>query len=160
MLEKYRDDPLIRFSVQPHSTYTCSPDRLLEAKALADEFCAIYAIHASETAQEVADVIARHGASPPLLLEQLGILDDRVVLVHAVHLSDEEIELLADRDTRVVHNPESNLKLAAGVARLPQLLGAGVKVGLGTDGTASNNDPPSRGGRRESFSPPCARRTI
>jgi len=140
LLETYRRDPLISVSVQPHGTYTVSPDNLLRAKSLADEFGAVFGLHASETAQEVAEVRRKTGYSPPQLLAHLGLLDERAVLFHGVHLDQAEIATLAETRAGVVHCPEANLKLASGVAPLPALLRAGVRVALGTDGPASNND--------------------
>ena len=139
-LEEYRQDPLVSVSVAPHSTYTVSVDNLVKAKALADEFGALYTLHASESAQEVADMRASTGVSPPRLLHQYGLLGENVALSHGVHLDDDEIALLAESGTAVVHCPEANLKLGSGIARLPALLRAGLRVGLGTDGPASNND--------------------
>jgi len=140
LLERYCDHPRISICVQPHSTYTVSPDNLIRAKALADEYGARFGLHASETAHEVADVRARTGHSPVRLLDHLGMLDEQVVLFHGVHLDPSEIALLAERGAGVVHCPEANLKLASGIAPLPAFLSAGVRVGLGTDGPASNND--------------------
>ena len=140
LLETYRLDPLISVSVQPHSTYTVSPDNLLRAKDLADEFGAVFGLHASETAEEVAGVRQKTGHSPAQLLAHLGLLDDRVLLFHGVHLNQTEIAVLAETRAGVVHCPEANLKLGSGVAPLPALLEAGVRVAMGTDGPASNND--------------------
>jgi len=138
--ERWAGDPWVTVGVQPHSTYACSPDLLTGAKELADEFGAIFLIHACETAQELEDVRGRYGRGPVEHLEALGILDSHVVLAHGIHLSHDEIALLAERGTSVAHCPESNMKLAAGVAPVPELLKAGVNVALGTDGAASNND--------------------
>jgi 5-methylthioadenosine/S-adenosylhomocysteine deaminase len=140
LLEKYREDPLVSTSVQPHSIYAVSAKNLVRAKALANEFGAVFALHVSETAQEVQEVKAKTGFTPVMLLKHLGLLDDKVTLFHGVHLDDEEIAVLAEMKAAVVHCPEANLKLASGIARLPDLLQAGVSVGLGTDGPASNND--------------------
>lgn len=140
LFEEYRLDPLVSFSLQPHSTYTVSADNLLRAKGLADQFGALFAIHASETEFEVKDVFEKTGFSPVRLLNHLGLLDGNVALFHGVHFDDEEISILAETQTGVVHCPESNLKLASGIARVPELLKAGVPMGLGTDGAASNND--------------------
>ncbi len=140
LLNKYAQDPLVSVSVQPHGTYTVSVDKLVQAKALADEFGAQYGLHASETAGEVADVKAKTGLTPPRLLHKNGLLGENVVLFHAVHLDDEEINLLAESGTGVVHCPDSNLKLGSGIAPLPDMLRTGLRVGLGTDGPASNND--------------------
>jgi 5-methylthioadenosine/S-adenosylhomocysteine deaminase len=113
---------------------------LVAAKELAEEHGAIYLIHLCETAAEVADVIAQHGRRPVAHLESLGVLDGLVVLAHGVHVSPEEIALLAERGVSVSHCPESNMKLASGVAPVPAMLAAGLNVALGTDGAASNND--------------------
>lgn len=139
-LQEYLDDPLIVPCVQPHSTYTVPPDFLLEARALADEFGVIYHTHASESEDEVADVVKRYGKTPINHLEALGLLDDRTVLAHCVHLSDQEITLLAERGAVSVHNPLSNLKIGSGIARVPSMLQAGIPVLLGVDGPQSGND--------------------
>lgn len=139
-LERWAGHPLVSTILQPHSTYACSPDLLVKSKALADEFGTPWLLHCCETAQEVQDVIKQTGKAPVPLLESLGILDERVVFAHGVHLTQEEIDLLAERGVSVAHCPESNLKLASGVAPVPALLKAGVNVALGTDGAASNND--------------------
>jgi 5-methylthioadenosine/S-adenosylhomocysteine deaminase len=140
LLQNFRNDPLISASVQPHGTYTVSVGNLMRAKALADEFGVVFALHASETAQEVNDVKGKTGFTPVMLLKSHELLDHKVALFHGVYLSDEEISVLAETKTSVVHCPEANLKLASGITRLPDLLKAGVPVGLGTDGPASNND--------------------
>ena len=140
LLNKYSQDPLVSVAVQPHTTLLVSVDNLMKAKALADEFGAQFALHACETTTEVANVKAKTGLTPPRLLHKHGLLGENVVLFHAVHLDDEEINLLAESDTGVVHCPDSNLKLGSGIARLPEMLQAGLPVGLGTDGAASNND--------------------
>jgi 5-methylthioadenosine/S-adenosylhomocysteine deaminase len=140
LLNEYAQDPLVSVAVQPHTSLTVSIDNLVKAKALADEFGAQFALHACETMTEVANVKAKTGLAPPRLLHKHGLLGENVVFFHAVHLDDEEINLLAESDTGVVHCPDSNLKLGSGIARLPEMLRAGLTVGLGTDGAASNND--------------------
>jgi 5-methylthioadenosine/S-adenosylhomocysteine deaminase len=140
LLKKYAQNPLVSVAVQPHTTLSVSVDNLVKAKALADEFGAQFALHACETTTEVANVVAKTGLTPPRLLHKYGLLGENVVLFHAVHLDDEEITLLAENNTGVVHCPDSNLKLGSGIARLPEMLRAGLTVGLGTDGAASNND--------------------
>jgi 5-methylthioadenosine/S-adenosylhomocysteine deaminase len=140
LLIEYAQDPLVSVAVQPHTTLTVSIDNLVRAKTLADEFGAQFALHACETMTEVASVKAKTGLTPPRLLHKHGLLEENVVFFHAVHLDDEEINLLAESDTGVVHCPDSNLKLGSGIARLPEMLRAGLTVGLGTDGAASNND--------------------
>ncbi len=133
-------DPLVRVSLQPHSCYACSTDLLVKSKELADEYGAIVLTHACETAREIDDVLARTGERPVQLLDHLGMLDRHMVLAHGVHVTPDEIALLAERGSHVAHNPQSNMKLASGTAPVPGFVEAGVNVALGTDGAASNND--------------------
>ncbi|MBC6459616.1 amidohydrolase family protein [Actinomadura sp. HBU206391] len=125
--------------VMAHSTYTLDPGQLREVAALARKHDAVLHIHAAENAGEVDMVAARYGRRPVELLDDLGLLGPGTVLAHAVHLTDAEIDALARTGTAIAHCPVSNLKLAAGVARVPDLLAAGVPVGLGTDGAVSSN---------------------
>jgi 5-methylthioadenosine/S-adenosylhomocysteine deaminase len=107
---------------------------------LAQEFGAIFITHASESKGELEIVQKRYGKTAIEHLDALGLLTPHTLLAHCVHLRDDEIALLAERHTKVAHCPESNLKLGSGIARVPDMLRAGVTVGLGTDGAASNND--------------------
>lgn len=140
LFDAYSDDSLITPTVDPHAVYTCSPDLLVKLKTMAVDQGTSLVIHLSETRDEVALVNESFGMSPVKHMDALGILDDGVLAAHCVVLSEDEIELLASRGGRVAHCPESNMKLASGVAPVPDLLAAGVRVGLGTDGSASNND--------------------
>ncbi len=140
MFAQYQGDPLITITVDPHAVYTCSPALLQRLHQLAAQHDVLYVIHLSETKDEVAGCLKQHGARPVDHLDRLGLLDSRVVADHCVELTGAEIDLLARRGVRVAHCPESNLKLASGIAPVPELLAAGVIVGLGTDGAASNND--------------------
>ena len=140
LFAQYRHHQLITITVDPHAVYTCSPELLARLKAVAERHDAAYVIHLSETKDEVASCVERYGLRPVEHLERLGLLDSRVVANHCVELSEEEIELLARRGVRVAHCPESNMKLASGVAPVVELLAGGVAVGLGTDGAASRND--------------------
>lgn len=134
-----RDEPLLSFTLAPHAPYTIS-DRTFERVAtLSAQLDLPVHIHVHETAAEVADSVARHGVRPLARLHRLGLLDPHLIAVHAVHLTGDEIELLAEHGCNVAHCPTSNLKLASGIAPLARLLAAGVRVGLGTDGAASNN---------------------
>jgi len=140
MLERWRGDPLITVAVEPHSPYLCQPALLQRAAQLAAEYSAPLVIHLSETPSEVALIQERYRATPVGHLAQLGILAPHLIACHAVVLTADDIRLLGDNDVKVSHNPESNMKLASGVAPVPDLLAAGICVGLGTDGCASNNN--------------------
>lgn len=136
----YSSHPLITITVDPHAVYTCSPDLLKKLKKMADKHEALFIIHLAENEEEVKGSLKRYGASPVMHLENLGLLDRRVVADHCVILTDAEIALLAQRGVKVAHCPESNMKLASGIAPVPRMLAAGLSVGLGTDGSASNNN--------------------
>ncbi len=140
LFAEYRNHPLISITVDPHAVYTCAPELLVRLKRVAEKHNAPYVIHLAETRDEVAGCLQQYGQTPVGHLEALGILDSQVIAAHGVVLTAEEIALLAERGVKVVHCPESNMKLASGVAPIPELLKAGVIVGLGTDGAASNND--------------------
>ncbi len=139
-IEQYQGDPLVTPCILPHSTYTVSPEHLRDAQTLADRFGVLTSTHASETAHEVKTVAEQHGDRPPALLDRLGMLSERTVLAHCVHLDEGEMDLLARRGTAVAHCPMSNLKLGSGIARVPAMRTAGVTVTLGTDGPVSGND--------------------
>ena len=126
--------------VMPHSTYLLAPDELVAIRELADAVGARAHVHAAETAAEVAMVRNRLGRSPVEVLDDVGLLGPRTTLAHAVALDDADLALVARSGAAVTHCPLSNLKLASGFCRVPELLAAGVTVGLGTDGTASSND--------------------
>ncbi len=140
LLRKWSDDSLVVPSVQPHSPYAASSELMQQGKALADQYDAPYLLHVSETRSEVRESIEKYGRTPVGRLADLDVLSPSTVAIHGVHLTDEDIELLAQYETGVVHCPESQLKLASGLTPVPKLLEAGVKVGLGTDSAASNND--------------------
>jgi 5-methylthioadenosine/S-adenosylhomocysteine deaminase len=124
----------------PHAAYTVPPEGLRAIAEAAQSRDALLQIHLSETAAECRVVLERHGKSAPMLLVEAGALDGRVLAAHAVWLDDEELELLAGHDVAVAHCPGSNGKLGSGVARLADMLARGIRVGLGTDGPASNDD--------------------
>ncbi|MFA5110299.1 MAG: amidohydrolase, partial [Desulfobaccales bacterium] len=123
-----------------HSPYTCGPETLTRAKDLTRAREVPYFIHLAETRQEVVDLEARTGLSPAAYLDRLGVLDELTAVVHGVWLTPADGEILARRRVKLSHCPESNLKLAAGVAPIPEMLAQGVTVALGTDGAASNNN--------------------
>jgi 5-methylthioadenosine/S-adenosylhomocysteine deaminase len=132
--------PLINPALFCHAPYTCSPETLSTIKAVARAANVSFLIHLAETKGEVADIEKRYGNTPTRHLHDLGILDDHTIAVHCVWLEDKEIQILADCGVRVSHNPESNMKLAAGIAPIPEMLKRGITVGIGTDGAASNNN--------------------
>jgi 5-methylthioadenosine/S-adenosylhomocysteine deaminase len=136
----YQDHSRVRVAVQPHSVYTCSPDLLEKSQALADRYHTRWIIHLAETAREVADCLEHYGATPVGHLHRLGLLKENTVADHAVALTEADMDLLAASGAGVVHCPESNMKLASGMAPITDLLARGVPVGLGTDGCASNNN--------------------
>ena len=123
-----------------HGTYTMDPTQLAAAGELAVAEGARFHIHASENAGEVSDVQGRYGRTPVELLDDNGLLRAGTVLAHAVVLTDAEIARIAQTGTAIAHCPSSNMKLASGFCRVPELLAAGVTVGLGTDGPSSSND--------------------
>lgn len=131
--------PGTRPVVFAHSAYTLGPEQLTAISALAREHGALLHIHAAENAGEVEMVTEAHGMRPVELLDSLGVLGPDTLLAHAVDLTDAEIETIARTGTAVAHCPVSNLKLGCGIARVPDLLEAGVTVGLGTDGAVSSN---------------------
>ncbi|RJR32651.1 MAG: amidohydrolase [Deltaproteobacteria bacterium] len=131
---------LITSTLFCHSPYTCGPETLKRAKAITRQRGLPFFIHLAETRQEVEELRGKTGLAPGAYLESLGLLDESTVAVHCVWLPPEDLDLLARRGVKVSHCPESNLKLAAGAAPIPELLAKGVMVGLGTDGAASNND--------------------
>ncbi len=123
-----------------HSPLTCSEQTLTAAMRISHEYELPLQIHLAETLAEVEEVIAKTGCRTVPYLERLGLLSDKLIAVHAVHLSREEIDLLVQKDVRVVHAPESNMKLSSGVAAVAEMTALGLAVGLGTDGAASNNN--------------------
>lgn len=126
-------------AIAPHAPYTVSPEHLVQAIETARHYDVPLTMHLAETQTEVKDIQQRYNATPVQHLENLGLLEPRVFAAHVVWPNESEIALLAKRGVGVIHNPDSNLKLASGFAPIPAMLKAGVKVGLGTDGAASNN---------------------
>jgi 5-methylthioadenosine/S-adenosylhomocysteine deaminase len=140
MIKRWQDDHLVSVAVEPHSLFTCSPDLLTRANELALKYDVPVIVHLAETRSEVAEIQDRYGRSPVQHLNSLGLLGPHLIADHCVHLDEKDILALAENRVRVVHNPESNMKLASGIAPVPNLLSNGVTVGLGTDGCASNNN--------------------
>lgn len=140
LIQKWKNDPLVTIAVEPHSPYLCVPDLLVRAAELSETHDIPLIIHVAETGSEVATIDARYGKSPIKHLASMGVLSPRLLACHCVKVTEADINLLAAFHVKVSHNPESNMKLASGIAPVPQLLKAGVCVGLGTDGPTSNNN--------------------
>ncbi|MCF7220854.1 TRZ/ATZ family hydrolase [Marilutibacter chinensis] len=138
--DQWRDDPFIATSFVPHAPYTVSDASFERIRMLADQLDMPVHLHTHETAQEVEESRQKHGQRPLARLDRLGLVSDRLVAVHMTQLTDAEIALCAQRGVCVVHCPESNLKLASGFCPVGRLEKAGVKIAIGTDGCASNND--------------------
>jgi len=138
--DRFRGNPLIRATFAPHAPYTVENETFERIRVLADELDAHVHMHVHETADEVAAALRADQRRPLRRLDELGLVTSQLTAVHMTQLDPEEIDLIAERGANVVHCPESNLKLASGFCPVHQLLQAGVNVGLGTDGAASNND--------------------
>jgi 5-methylthioadenosine/S-adenosylhomocysteine deaminase len=132
--------PMITPAYFCHSPYTCSPATLVNVKEAARDAGILYLIHLLENKDEIDTILNHYGKNPVRHLLDLGVLDEQTVAVHCNWLTKEDMAVFADLGVRVSHNPESSMKLAAGVAPVPEMLKRGIKVGLGTDGCASNND--------------------
>ncbi len=126
--------------VGPHAPNTCPPEYLEKVIKLAQKHNVGAHIHLAETKAEFDDIRKNYGKTPIELVNDVGLLDLPVLGAHCVHLTQEDIKILKEKSVGVAHNPESNMKLASGIAPIPQLLAEGVTVGLGTDGAASNNN--------------------
>jgi 5-methylthioadenosine/S-adenosylhomocysteine deaminase len=140
LIQKWQDDPLVSIAVEPHSLFTCSPKLLTAANKLALEYNVPLIIHVAETLSEVAEVKKKYGKGTFEYLYSLGLLGPHLIADHCVHLDELDIKTMAKHGVKAIENPESNMKLASGIAPVPEMLAQGVTVGLGTDGCASNNN--------------------
>src|SRR6204780_4198361 len=139
-LDHWKGDPLIIAAVAPHSIYTCSEKTLQDAAALARRNSSPILIHVAEARFELEQSGARHGATPVAYLERAGILGPDVVGAHCVWVDQADIATLAHFNVGCIYNPSSNMKTAAGVMPVPEMLASGEPIGLATDGAASNNN--------------------
>ena len=139
-IEKWKGHPLIVPAVGPHAHYTCPPEVLEACVGLATEYNVPLHTHVAETALEVDESRKQHGMPVVPWIRRHGLLGTQLIAAHCVHVDAGEILTLQHADAGVAHNPSSNLKLASGVAPIAEMIKAHVKLGLGTDGTASNND--------------------
>ncbi|MFR9651867.1 MAG: amidohydrolase [Rikenellaceae bacterium] len=130
----------LSIGIGPHAPYTCTP-KMLERTLSESEKCNLpICTHLCEGKEEREMIYKQHGLYPVQYLDKYGVITDHTLLAHSIHLSDEDIELIAQRGASVSHSPQSNMKLASGVARVVDLVRAGVNVTLSTDGACSNND--------------------
>lgn len=139
-IKKWKNDALIVPAVAPHAAYTCTPEILKASAALAVEYDVPLHTHISETALEVENMRNESGMPVVPYVKKQNLLDAKVIAAHCVHIDEGEIRTLKHAGAGIAHNPSSNLKLASGVAPIKRMLDLGVNVGIGTDGTASNND--------------------
>jgi 5-methylthioadenosine/S-adenosylhomocysteine deaminase len=139
-VSRWKGNELIVPAIAPHAPYTVSEEHLKAVRAFSDRTGAPIVTHISETKRELEDSMKAKGASPVAYLERIGFLNERVIAAHMVWPEGNDISVLKRRGVGVVHNPQSNMKLASGVAPVPKMMEEGVFVGLGTDGAASNND--------------------
>jgi 5-methylthioadenosine/S-adenosylhomocysteine deaminase len=140
-VEKWQGkSPLLVPALACHSPYSCSSETLTSVKEVARKAGVLYTIHVSETKEEVSLFQERYGKKPVAYLRDLDVLDNHTLAVHCNWLDEDEMDIFGALNVTVSHNPESSMKLAAGIAPIPKLLHKGVIVGLGTDGAASNND--------------------
>jgi len=137
--DTYAGHPLIKTCFAPHSTYALSDESFIEIRVLADQLDIPVQIHLHETAAEVSDAVKNTGKRPLQRLEELGLVNSSLLVIHGVHVNASEVALLAGAGASIAHCPKSNMKLGSGFAPLAAYRTAGITVGIGTDGPASNN---------------------
>lgn len=140
LIEKYQDDDFVKVSLAPHMFQTTSVEYYQKFKELARQYDLLLATHTAETRQEVGYCLKKYKKRPVEVLAKAGILDKRTLLAHCCWLNKGEIKLLAQSGASVVHCPVSNMKLAAGIMPLPEMLASGINIALGTDSACSNNN--------------------
>lgn len=139
-IQEWKDHPTVVPAVAPHAPYTSTDEILAECARIAKTYDVPLLIHVSETRQEVEDSRKEFGMPPVPRIKKMGVLDHKCLAAHCVHVDHGEIRTLYNHNVGVAHNPTSNLKLASGIAPIAEMLEQGINVGIGTDGTASNND--------------------
>ncbi len=130
----------VQVAVSPHAPYTCSEELLRESKELSQKHNLKLHIHVSETKNEVDDLVKDKGVTPFKYLDNIGLLDSNTIAAHGVWTTDEEMNILKEKNVSIAHNPSSNTKLASGIAPVHKYIQNGVNVSIGTDGVASNNN--------------------
>lgn len=134
------DNGRIRITYGPHAPYTCPVEYLQKVIEAAQANNAEIQMHLCETKGEVENCIKEHGVTPIKLMDQLGMFEQGTIAAHCVYLTEDDMDIMATKNVRVAHNPQSNLKLASGIAPVARMLEKGICVGLGTDGASSNNN--------------------
>jgi 5-methylthioadenosine/S-adenosylhomocysteine deaminase len=140
LIEKWNDDPLVNIAIEPHSLYSCSESLLLAARDMAREYRLPLALHLLESGEEVKILTKKLQMKAIDYLRKQDMLGPDLIAFHCVCMDDDDIAIFADYGCKIVHNPESNMKLASGIAPVTAMLNKGIPVGLGTDGCASNNN--------------------
>lgn len=140
LIEKWNDDPLVNIAIEPHSLYSCSESLLLAARDMAREYRLPLALHLLESGEEVKILTKKLQMKAIDYLRKQDMLGPDLIAFHCVCMDDDDIAIFADYGCKIVHNPESNMKLASGIAPVTAMLNRGIPVGLGTDGCASNNN--------------------
>lgn len=138
--KRFTGSPLVTMWMGPHAVYTLSGEHLQRSISLSKELGVGSHVHLAETQTEQDNCMAQHGMSPTEYLEKEGLFSTKTLAAHCVVMSDHDIEILARHDVSVAHNPQSNMKLASGIAPVKKMLDAGINVAIGTDGASSNND--------------------
>ncbi len=139
-IKKWKNDPLIVPAAAPHAPYTLETATLRSIKEQSDRLDSNVVIHVAETKKERDDILAQYGKTPVEYLDSIGFLSNRTIAAHSVWLTANEIDIYKNRGVGSAHCPQSNMKLASGVAPVPAMLAKDIPVGIGTDGAASNND--------------------
>jgi len=140
-IKRWQGDPLIVPAIAPHAPYTVSEDNLTQARAMSDRLRAPLVIHLAEANTETEFIQQKHeGMRPIEFMQKIAFFNDRTIAAHVIQANAAELDILKRYNVGIAHNPQSNMKLAAGVAPVPLMLQKGLSVGLGTDGPASNND--------------------
>jgi 5-methylthioadenosine/S-adenosylhomocysteine deaminase len=140
-IKKWKNDPLIVPAIAPHAPYTVSQEHLLAARDLSNRLDSPLVIHLAEANTETEFIQQKHkGMRPIEFVDSIGFLTNKTIAAHVIQANDAELDILKRRGVGIAHNPQSNMKLAAGTARVPAMFSRDLPVGLGTDGAASNND--------------------
>jgi 5-methylthioadenosine/S-adenosylhomocysteine deaminase len=139
-VKRWKGDPLVTPAIAPHAPYTVSEDHLKVVKAFAEKHDVPILTHLAEAPTETKAIAEKHNTRPTLFLEKIGFLSGRLLAAHVIHVNDQEMEILKRREVGVAHCPQSNMKLSSGAAPIPRMLELSLRVGLGTDGAASNHD--------------------